>query len=48
MDFIIELPKSKTQHKKIMVVVDKLSKDTHFILVDSIAKAINIAKIFFK
>ena len=31
-----------------MVVVDKLSKETHFIVVDSTHKAINIENIFMK
>jgi len=30
-DFIIRLPKSRKQNDSIMVVVDKLSKSTHFI-----------------
>jgi hypothetical protein len=31
MDFITGLPKTIKQHDAIMVVVDKLSKETHFI-----------------
>ena len=48
MDFITGLPKTNKQHDSIMVVVDKLSKDAHFIHVKSTVKAINIANIFMK
>jgi hypothetical protein len=33
MDFISKLPRTKKQHDSIMVVVDKLTKSSHFILV---------------
>ena len=36
------------QHDSIMVVVDKLTKETHFILVNSTHKTDDIAKIFMK
>lgn len=42
------MPKTCKQHDSIMVVVDKLSKDAHFILVKSTFKAIDIANIFMK
>ena len=48
MDFITGLPKSSKKNDSIMVVVDKLSKETHFIPVKSNYKAINIEKIFMK
>jgi hypothetical protein len=48
MDFIIGLPKSTKQNDAIMVVVDKLSKDSHFIPIKSTCKAIDIASIFMK
>ena len=48
MDFIIGLPKTKTQNDSIMVVVYKLSKATHFIPAKSTYKSINIANIFMK
>jgi hypothetical protein len=48
MDFIIGLPKSAKQNDTIMVVVDKLSKDVHFIPIKSTSKEINIASIFIK
>ena len=38
MDFIISLPKSKKQNDSIFVVIDKLSKVAHFILVKSTYK----------
>ena len=48
MDFITGLPMTWRQHDSIMVVVDKLTKETHFILVKSTHKTDNIAKIFMK
>ena len=48
LDFITRLPKNAKQNDSIMVVVDKLSKATHFIPVKSTFKAINIAEIFMK
>ena len=46
MDFIIVLPKNVREHNSIMVVMDKLSKVAHFILINSTYKAISIADIF--
>ena len=46
MDFIIGLPKSKKQNDSIFVVVDKLSKATHFIPVKSTYKVVHIVDIF--
>jgi hypothetical protein len=48
MDFITGLPTSTKQNDIIMVVVDKLSKSTHFIPIKSTCKAIDIASIFMK
>ena len=48
MDFITGLPRMKEHNDSIMVVVDKLSKETHFILVKSTYKAVNIVDIFMK
>jgi hypothetical protein len=48
MDFITVLPKSTKQNNAIMVVVDKLSKYSHLVLVKSTCKAIDIANIFMK
>jgi len=46
MDFIRGLPKSKRNNYSIMVVVEKLSKSTHFIPVQSTYKAVQISHIF--
>jgi hypothetical protein len=43
MDFITGLPKSTKQNDTIMVVVDKLSKDAHFIPIKSTCKEIDIS-----
>ena len=48
MNFITGLRKNFRQHDSIMVVVDKLSKETHFIPVKSTYKVVNIADIFMK
>ena len=46
MDFITGLPMTWRQHDSIMAVVDKLTKETHFIPVKSTYKVDSIAKIF--
>ena len=48
MDFITSLPKSKKKTDSIFVVVDKLSKEAHFILVKSTYKEVHIVDIFLK
>ena len=48
MDFITRLSMNWRQHDSIMVVVDKLKKESHFILVKSTYKTDVIAKIFMK
>jgi hypothetical protein len=48
MDFIIGFPKKNKQHDAIMVVVDKLNKETHFIPIKSNFKAIDVADNFIK
>jgi hypothetical protein len=48
MDFITGLPKSTKQNDAITVVVDKLSKDSHFIPIKSTCKEIDISIIFMK
>lgn len=47
-EFFTKLPRTTRQHDSIMVVVDKLTKVAHFILVKSTHKASNIAKIYMK
>lgn len=46
MDFRTGLPKSKKNNDSIMVVVDKLSKSTHFIPVQFTYRAVQIAHVF--
>ena len=46
MDFITRMPMTWRQHDPIMVVVDKLTKETHFIPVKSTHKTNDIANIF--
>ena len=48
MDFITCLPKNFRQYDSIMVIVDNLSKSTHFIPVKSTYKDVNIENIFMK
>ena len=48
MDIVTGFPKSKKNNNSIMVVVDKLSNDAHFILVKSAYKVVHIAYIFLK
>ena len=48
LDFITRLPKNQKENNSIMVVVDKLSKETHFIPIKSTYKLANVADIFMK
>ena len=48
MDFITKLPKMRFQNDVIMVVVDKLTKEAHFIPLKTTHKAANIANIYMK
>jgi hypothetical protein len=48
MDFITKLPKTNKQHDFIMVVMDKLTKAAHFILVKLTHKAANIDDIYMR
>jgi hypothetical protein len=48
MDFIIGLPRTSKQHDSIMVVVDKLTKATHFIPLKTTHRAAYVADIFLK
>ena len=48
MDFITGLSKGKKKNDSFFVVIYKLSKEAHFILVKSTYKAVNIANIFLK
>jgi hypothetical protein len=48
MDFIIGFPRTSKQHDSIMVVVDKLTKATHFIPLKTTHRATDVADIFLK
>jgi hypothetical protein len=48
MDFITKLPITNKQHDSIMVVVDKLTKAAHFILVKLTHKAANIVDVYMR
>jgi len=48
MYFITKLPKTNKQHDSIMVVVDKLTKDVHFIPVKLIHKETNIVDVYIR
>jgi hypothetical protein len=48
MDFITKLPRTNKQHDYIMVVVDKLTKAAHFILVKLTLKEANLADIYLR
>jgi hypothetical protein len=48
MDFITGFPRISKQHDSIMVVVEKLTKATHFIPLKTTHKATNVANIFMR
>jgi hypothetical protein len=48
MDFITKLPRKNKQHDSIMVVVDKLTKATHFIPVKLTHKTTKIVDIYMR
>jgi hypothetical protein len=48
MDFITGFPRTTKLHDSIMVVVDKLTKDAHFIPLKTTHKETNVANIFLK
>jgi hypothetical protein len=48
MDFITRLPKTNKQHDSIMVVVDKLTKDAHFMTLKTTHKETNVADIYMR
>ena len=48
MDFITDFPQIKKKNDSIFVVINKLSKEAHFIPVKSTYKTVNIAEIFLK
>ena len=48
LDFITGLPKNQKQNDSVMVVVDKLSKEAHFIPIKTTYNDANIVDIFMK
>src|SRR5713101_6516472 len=48
LDFVTGLPRNQNLNDSIMVVVDKLSKASHFIPIKTMYKATNISDIFLK
>jgi hypothetical protein len=48
MEFIIGLPRITRKHNEIMVAVDKVSKEDHFISIKSTFKDIDVVDVFIK
>ena len=48
MDFIIGLPRTPKKHDAIMVMVEKLSKVDHFVVVKSTNSVSEVAQVFIK
>jgi hypothetical protein len=48
MNFITKLPRTNKQHDSIMVVVDTLTKDAHFIPVNFTHKEANIVDVYMR
>jgi transposase InsO family protein len=48
MNFMIGFPRTSKQHDSIMVVVDKLTKDAHFIPLKTTQKVVDVVDIFLK
>jgi hypothetical protein len=47
-EFITKFPRTVRQHDSIVVVVDKLKKDSHFVLIKKTNTRTNIAKIYMR
>jgi hypothetical protein len=48
MDFITRLPRTNKKHDSMMVVVDKLTKDSHFIPLKTTHKLANVVDIYMR
>ena len=46
MDFVVELPLTSHKHDDIVVVVDKLTKSAHFILVKETYDVVDVTRAF--
>ena len=46
--YMTKLPRIEKKHDSVMVVVDKLTKSTHFVIVQAIFKAAKIAEVYMK
>ena len=46
MDFVVGLPKTKRQHNSIWVIVDRMTKSSHFIPVKSTYRAKDYARLY--
>ena len=47
-DFITKLPRTTRKHDSIMVVVDRLTRDAHFVLIKMTHTTTNIVEIYIK
>ena len=46
MDFVIDLPRTQTDHNAIWVIVDRLTKSTHFLAIRSTFFLKRLAKLY--
>ena len=46
MDFVVGLPKTRRKHDSIWVIVDRMTKSSHFICVKSTYRAEDYAKLY--